>query len=121
MGLMGQIACAGPWAGSPPATRRRARLLCMVFTGRIRIAGMTTDAAYLLREGWRNLSWWGIGADVGEMLTGRSAVTAAYVWTQGTVHAWNDQNKATRARNWHGYIAPGGINSWNVRLAEEPT
>src|SRR6266516_2369799 len=60
------------------------------------------------------------GADVGAMLTGLSAVTAAYVWTRRQVRERRERRAARSARNWHGYIEPGGINSWDVRIAEDP-
>lgn len=60
------------------------------------------------------------GADIGTMLTGLSAVTAAYVWTMGRFRDWRRQKVAIAERNWGGYISPGGINGWDVRLAEEP-
>ena len=60
------------------------------------------------------------GADIGTMLTGLSAVTAAYVWTRNQLRDWRDQRAAVAARNWHGFIEVGGINSWDVRLAEDP-
>jgi hypothetical protein len=66
------------------------------------------------------LNGWEIGADVGMMLTGVSAATAAYVWTQGQFRARRERKEAMRLRNWHGYIEVGGINTWFVRLAEEP-
>jgi hypothetical protein len=66
------------------------------------------------------LNGWDIGADIGAMLTGLSAVTAAYVWISGQVHARREHKDAISLRNWHGYIEVGGINTWYARLAEEP-
>lgn len=63
---------------------------------------------------------WTAGADIGTMLTGLSAVTAAYVWTRGQLRDRQARRAALAARNWHGYIELGGINSWYVRLAEDP-
>lgn len=54
------------------------------------------------------------------MATGLSAMTAAYIWTRGQVRDWRQQRAEKSARNWHGYIEVGGINSWYVRLAEDP-
>jgi hypothetical protein len=53
------------------------------------------------------------------MATGLSAVTAAFVWSRSQVRYWR-QRAARSARNWHGYIELGGINSWYGRLAEDP-
>ena len=63
---------------------------------------------------------WTIGADVGTMLTGLSAATAALVWTRSQVHNWVAWRKSRAYRNWNGYITMGGIDSWYVRVAEEP-
>ncbi len=64
---------------------------------------------------------WTAGADIGTMVTGVSAMTAAYVWTRAQLRDWRQQRAARTARNWHGYIEVGGINSWYVHLAEDPT
>jgi hypothetical protein len=63
---------------------------------------------------------WTAGADIGTMVTGLSAVTAAFVWTRSQVRDWRQQREARSARNWNGYIEVSGINSWYVRLAEDP-
>jgi hypothetical protein len=60
------------------------------------------------------------GADIATIATGLSAVTAAYVWIMGRVRDRRQQKAAIAERNWHGYITPGGINGWDVRLAEHP-
>lgn len=60
------------------------------------------------------------GADIATMATGLSAVTAAYVWIMGRVRDWRQQKAAVAERNWRGYINPGGINGWDVRLVEDP-
>jgi len=60
------------------------------------------------------------GADIGTMLTGLSAVTAAYVWTRNQLAGWRQQRAVTARRTWHGYIALEGVDTWYVRLAEEP-
>lgn len=59
------------------------------------------------------------GADVGTMVTGVSAVTAAYVWTRSQWRTWRQQKLATARRTWRGYIEPTGVNTWYVRLADE--
>jgi hypothetical protein len=60
------------------------------------------------------------GADIATMLTGISAVTAAFVWTRGQLRDWRQRRAAIQRRNWGGYIDVGGINTWYVRLAEDP-
>ena len=60
------------------------------------------------------------GADIATMATGLSAVTAAYVWITGRLRSWRQEKAAIAERNWRGYITPGGINGWDVRLAEDP-
>lgn len=60
------------------------------------------------------------GADIGTMLTGVSAVTAAATWTAGRVRGWRERRLARSRRTWHGYIAAEGIDTWYVRLAEDP-
>jgi hypothetical protein len=54
------------------------------------------------------------------MLTGLSAVTAAYVWTRSQVRGWREQRAEAQRRNWDGYIDVGGINTWDVRLTDNP-
>jgi hypothetical protein len=63
---------------------------------------------------------WTTGADVGTMLTGLSAATAAFVWTRSQVREWRQQRAAIQRRSWHGYIDVGGISTWYVRLADDP-
>jgi hypothetical protein len=60
------------------------------------------------------------GADIATIATGLSAVTAAYVWIMGPARDRRQQKAAIAERNWRGYINPGGINGWDVRLAEDP-
>lgn len=60
------------------------------------------------------------GASLATMLTGVSAVTAAWVWIRKQWSEMKAQRAATQRRNWHGYIEITSINSWYVRLAEEP-
>jgi hypothetical protein len=66
------------------------------------------------------MDWWTVGADIGTMVTGLSAMTAAYVWIRAQVRDWRQQRATRSARNWNGYIEVPGINSWYVRLAEDP-
>ena len=33
---------------------------------------------------------------------------------------WQADRAARQRRDWHGYIDVGGVNTWNVRLAEPP-
>jgi hypothetical protein len=60
------------------------------------------------------------GADVGTMLTGLSVLTATVVWTRTQWRDLRERRAATRLRNWHGYIRLEGVDTWYVRLAEEP-
>jgi hypothetical protein len=60
------------------------------------------------------------GAEIATMATGLSAVTAAATWTAGRWRAWRRERAADAERNWHGYIPVGGIDGWDVRLAEDP-
>ncbi len=60
------------------------------------------------------------GADVGTMATGLAAVTAAIAWTRRQWDGWQADRTAHKRRNWHGYIDVGGLNTWDVRLAEPP-
>jgi hypothetical protein len=63
---------------------------------------------------------WTIGADVGAMLTGLSVLTATIVWTRTQVRDWRVQRAAKSLRNWHGFIMVEGVDTWYVRLAEDP-
>lgn len=63
---------------------------------------------------------WTIGADIGQMVTGLSVVTATYVWTRGRLSDRRERKAAIRQRTWGGYIDQSGINTWLVQLAEEP-
>ena len=60
------------------------------------------------------------GSAIATIATGVSAVTAAYVWTRGQVRSWRQEKTATKLRNWHGYIATNNIDTWLVRLADDP-
>ena len=62
-----------------------------------------------------------VGADVAtRMLTGLSVVTATIVWGEKQWREYRARKALTAERNWGGYILPGGINSWDVVLAEDP-
>jgi hypothetical protein len=61
-----------------------------------------------------------IGADVATMAGGLSVVTATSVWTLKQWREYRQRRAAAQERNWHGYINPGTINEWDVRLAEDP-
>lgn len=63
---------------------------------------------------------WTIGADIAAMLTSLSVVTATVTWVGGRWRGWRQERAAIALRNWHGYILPGTINEWNVRLVERP-
>ena len=60
------------------------------------------------------------GADIATMLTGLSAMTAAYVFVRGQLDGLRAQRAYRQRRCWHGYIDVGGIDTWHVRLAEPP-
>ncbi|MEY9861540.1 hypothetical protein ABH935_007181 [Catenulispora sp. GAS73] len=66
------------------------------------------------------MSWLTDGSDIGTMATGLSAVTAAIVWTKGQVRGWKQERAQKQRRNWHGYIELGMVDTWGVRLLEEP-
>ena len=63
---------------------------------------------------------WTIGADIGTMLTGLSVLAAAFLWGRNQWDQRQQRRRETRLRNWHGYIDVGGINTWYVRLADDP-
>lgn len=60
------------------------------------------------------------GAAIGTMLTGLSAVTAAYVWVRKQIEEQRQARAARQRRNWKGYIMPEGIGTWYCRLVESP-
>jgi hypothetical protein len=59
-----------------------------------------------------------VGADVGTMVTGLSAITAAAVWTRNERDAWKQSRIIRARRNWHGYIMTGNMTSWYVRSVD---
>jgi hypothetical protein len=65
------------------------------------------------------MSWAQTGADVGTMVTGLSALTAAVLWTRNQVGGWKAARDARRQRNWHGYIILEGLDTWYVRLINQ--
>lgn len=67
-----------------------------------------------------------MGADVATMVGSLSVLVAVVVWCQHQRRDWRVRRAERRLRNWHGYIALGGIASWHVRVVEtqapaEPT
>lgn len=66
------------------------------------------------------MNWMTAGADLGQMLTGVAAVGAFGLWLWKQAGDWCEQRNAKKLRDWHGYIETTGINSWHVRLAEDP-
>ena len=61
-----------------------------------------------------------IGADIGAMIVGVPVVAAGFDWLRRGRAARKRRKAATERRNWQGYIHPGGISDWRVRLAEDP-
>ena len=66
------------------------------------------------------MSWLGVGADVGTMATGVSAVTAAFVWVRRQMQEWREAKAARAYRCWNGYVIQGGIFTGFVRLVTDP-
>ena len=60
------------------------------------------------------------GADIATMVTALTVVTALYVWGRNQWHGWQQQKAAIARRTWHGYITLEGVDTWYVRLAEDP-
>jgi hypothetical protein len=67
------------------------------------------------------VSWLTAGADVGTMVTGVSAATAAYVWARNQIRDRQQEKAARAARNWNGFIMLEGIGTWYVRLIPDGT
>lgn len=57
------------------------------------------------------------GAALVAAVTGLSGWGA---WARSKWHGRREQTEAIEHRNWHGYIEPGSINEWPVRLLEHP-
>lgn len=47
-------------------------------------------------------------------------MTATVVWTRRQWDEWQHSRAARRQRNWHGYVMPEGIDTWYVRIVEQP-
>jgi hypothetical protein len=60
------------------------------------------------------------GADVATMAGGLSVVTATIIWGKKQWREYQERRAMIQRRNWNGYVEPGGINEWNVRLVETP-
>ena len=60
------------------------------------------------------------GADIAMMVTALTVVTALYVWGRNQWHGWQQQKTTIARRTWHGYIAMESVDTWYVRLAEDP-
>lgn len=63
---------------------------------------------------------WTIGADVAAMITSLSVLTATITWVIGRWCAWRQEQAQTSQRNWHGYIMLEAVDTWYVRLADDP-
>jgi hypothetical protein len=63
---------------------------------------------------------WTIGADVAAMITSLSVLTATITWVSGRRRAWRQERAQTTLRNWHGYIMLEAVDTWYVRLADDP-
>ena len=66
------------------------------------------------------MAWTAAGADFATMVTGLSALSAAYVWIRKQVEERRERRAAVQSRNWHAYIMPEGINDWFVHVVEQP-
>jgi hypothetical protein len=67
------------------------------------------------------MSWTQVGANYATMLGSLSVITAVAVWVRKQWLGFQRERNEKRLRNWHGSIDVGAINTWFVRLAEEPT
>jgi hypothetical protein len=63
---------------------------------------------------------WTIGADIATILTGLSVLTATIVWVRKQWGEFRTQQVERRYRNWHGFIMLEAVDTWYVRLAEQP-
>ncbi len=63
---------------------------------------------------------WTIAADIATMLTGLSVLTATIVWVRKQYGEWRQRQAQTSLRNWHGYNMLEAVDTWYVRLAEDP-
>jgi hypothetical protein len=63
---------------------------------------------------------WTIAADLGTALTGLSVLTATIVWIRTQWRDRRERQAQISLRNWHGYITLEGVDTWYMRLADEP-
>jgi hypothetical protein len=61
-----------------------------------------------------------IGADIGAMIVGLPVISAGIVWLLRRRDAKRQLKAETALRNWDGYIMVNNINSWYVRLIDDP-
>jgi len=66
------------------------------------------------------MTWLSTGADIGTMVTGVSAVTAAFVWTRNQVSGWRAEKVARKYRYWNGFILSEGITTGFIRMVTDP-
>ncbi len=66
------------------------------------------------------MTWLNTGADIGTMVTGLSAATAAYVWGRNQVEARREVKAARQYRYWNGFIILEGILTGYVRVIQGP-
>jgi hypothetical protein len=67
-----------------------------------------------------SMAWTATGADFATMITGLSALSAAYVWIRKQREERREHRAAIQNRNWHAYVMPEGINDWFVRVVDQP-
>jgi hypothetical protein len=60
------------------------------------------------------------GADIATMVGALSVVLGVVTWLLGQWRGWRERHALVELRNWHGYISPEGVNTWQVRLVEVP-
>lgn len=58
--------------------------------------------------------------DAASIVTATGGIIATSIWAKGKLLNRKQQKAITQRRNWHGYIEPAGINTWFVKLLEEP-
>ena len=66
------------------------------------------------------MNGWEIGADIGAMITGLSALTAVATWFIGRSREWRQDRAQRRLRNYHAYLAPDRHSEWWVRVVDDP-
>ncbi len=66
------------------------------------------------------MTWLSAGADIGTMVTGASAATAAYVWARNQIEARREVKAAREYRYWHAFIPLEGIVTGYIRIVEDP-